>query len=86
MKDKNPYIGFTLDEVRKAEERLWYIQIGQQFFEYEGVYLWDKEEAEHFFFTIRDGLEHMLKTGDLEEREDAREIIINFRMLPLRFN
>lgn len=85
MSERNPYRGYSLQDVKKSEATMWYIQIGKQFFEYDGECLWEKDEAEHFYFTLRDGLEHMLRSGDIEEREDAREILINFRLLPLRF-
>lgn len=85
MSEKNPYVGYSLKDVKQAEATMWYIQTGKQFFDYEGQCLWEKEEAEDLYLTIRDGLEHMLKSGDRKEQQDARDILLHFRLLPLRF-
>lgn len=82
---KSPYVGYSIKDVKQAEATMWYIQVGRQFFEYESKCLWDKEEAEHLYGTLRDGLQHMMKTGDAKERQEARDILLHFRLLPLRF-
>lgn len=86
-KEKNPFVGYTLEETRQAEKSLYVIQMGDELFVHEkGHVSFSKDEADKLFEILTAGLQDMLKNGNFEDREDARKTFASFRIMPLRFN
>lgn len=85
--EKNPYKNSTIEEVMQVEIGSYYIQMGENMFESEtGKLAFSKERAEHFFSVVMKGLRQMRDSGSEEEKGNAFECLLNFRIIPLRFH
>lgn len=85
-KEKSPYKNFTLEEVMTAESNSYVIQIGEDFFSYEGDYTFSKNGAEHYYDQILNGLNDLLENGDETEKEDAFKSLLLLKVYPLRIH
>lgn len=85
--EKSPYKNHTIKEVMEAETGHYYIQVGDDMFETDtGKLAFSKERAEGFFGQILAGLEDMKKNGSKRDREEADLVLLNLRIVPLRFH
>lgn len=85
--EKSPYKNHTLREVMEAEAGHYYIQLGDSMFETEsGLMAFSKERAEKFYAQILEGLQDMKKNGTKQDQAEAVMVLLNFRIVPLRFH
>ncbi len=71
----------------QVEAGHYYIQIADGMFESEsGKLAFTKERAEDFYSQIWEGLREMRRNGNPEEKEEALQCLLNFRIIPLRFH
>lgn len=85
--EKSPFGGHSVQDVAKAEEGSYYIQIGSSMFESEsGKLAFSKERANTIYMNIWEDLDHMKENGTPQEQEDARQCLLHFRIIPLRFH
>lgn len=86
-KKKSPFKGYTLKQIKDAENILYVIQLGDNIYVHEdGQMSFPKDRAEAIYKVLYAGLADMLKNGTFDEREDARNTFKSFRLMPLRFN
>lgn len=85
--EKSPYRTHTIEEVMEAESGSYYIQIGDGLFESEsGKVAFNRDRADHFYMAVWEGLKGMRKGGNVEEKEEALQCLLHFRIIPLRFH
>lgn len=85
--EKSPYKHFTIEQVEAAERGHFYIQIGQDIFTTEtGHMAFNKDKTDKFFLQLWDALDHMKKTGNKKEVEDAHICLNNLKIFPLRIH
>lgn len=85
--ERNPYKSHSIEEVMQAETGSYYIQIGTGLFESEnGKLAFTKERADDFYMAAWEGLKDMKQNGSPQERREAEECLLNFRIIPLRFH
>jgi hypothetical protein len=81
------YAGHTMEEVMAIEALHYYIQIGHEMLESEtGKLSFTKDRADELFDRVFESLKHMKKFGTPEEKADAQECLLNFRIWPLRIH
>lgn len=85
-KQKSPFLGYTMDEIRFAEANLYVIQVGEDLHSHDGEVSFPKNEANYHYDMIFKSLGHMAKNGSFEEREDAHKMLRHFRIMPVRFH
>jgi hypothetical protein len=85
--EKSPYKNHSIEEVVAVETGFYYIQIGEDMFESEsGKLAFNKDRAESIYTKVWEGIKHMKKEGTEQERKDAENILLHFRIIPLRFH
>lgn len=83
---KSPYINYTEEEIMATESGHYVIQVGSDFFSYNGKMAFSKERAEHFYDTVIAGLVDMRINGTEAEFADATACLLNLRIMPLRIH
>lgn len=86
MDKKHPFVGLTLDEVFAAEQNLYTLQAGNDFYAYKGHYTFDKTSVEKAFYRILKQIEHHLNNGTQKERVVATNILNNLIIRPFRMH
>ena len=71
MKEKNPFVKYTPEQVAQAEATNFVILLGHDLFSYEGKYTFIKEDAELYEQQIIEGLLEILDSGSEAEIEEA---------------
>ena len=85
--EKSPYPNHTTEEVLKTEAGNYYIQVGDDMFESQyGKLAFNRDKAEKFFMAAWRGLQEMKENGSEEDKAEALECLLNFRIIPLRFH
>lgn len=84
---KNPYVNsMSLDQVADAEAKFWYVQVGMEVPEANGVYTFSKKTAENIYYSMFESLRAMRVEGTTAEKTDANFCLQHFRMIPLRIH
>jgi hypothetical protein len=89
MKDdmeKSPYANFSVEEILRAENGAFLIQLGGEFFDYKKKYSFTIETAERFVEEIQQGLRDMLKDPAKKDKAEILTSLLNLRIIPLRFH
>lgn len=85
-KFKSPYVGFTVEEIAKAEAGSYVIQLGGEFFDYQGNFTFTREAAERFYDELYTGLHEMLNDQRKIDKSEVLTTLLNLRISPLRFH
>lgn len=85
-KKKNPFVTYTTDEILATEENTYIIQVGPDLFSTDTKLSFTKKQADHYFETILLALEDQIKNGTKRDKKEAKIILKNMRILPLRFH
>lgn len=85
-KKKKSFVTYTVDEVFASEENTYVIQVGPDLFSTDTRLSFTKKMAEHYYDQIILALEDQIKNGNKKDRKEAKNILKNFRILPLRFH
>lgn len=83
---QSPYKNYSLDEIASAESGNYVIQVGDDFFSYNGKIGFSRQRAEMFYDDVMAGLNEMKETGSDLEKEDAVKCLLLLRMFPLRIH
>lgn len=87
MEDKkNPFISYTLDQVRNAEASLYVIQVGNDLYCHGKSHSYSKRTAQRYFNKILSSLIYTVENGTDDEKDDALRFIRTLRIMPLRIN
>lgn len=85
IKEKNPFIGFTLEELEKIEMTYYTISIGMDFYSYDGYYTFSKEEVGPVYDEILNDLKSVIKNPKSKKsKEDAIRYLGTLRVQPFR--
>lgn len=84
--ERSPYGKFSIADVMAAESGNFIIQIGDELFEENSFYAFQKEKAENLYDIVRESLEGIKKEGSELEQLDAIKRLQNLRLLPLRIH
>ena len=71
---KNPYVNLTLSQVKDAEERYFYLQVGDEIPIYNNKHTFSKDMAEELFYELMESLRHMKDNGNQRDRVDAHRL------------
>lgn len=85
-KDKNPFVGHTIEEIVAHEATTYIIQIGKDLFNVRGKWLFDKKKAEFYYKKAMKALIFQIRNGEKQDRKDAARLLANLKILPLRIH
>ena len=85
-KQKNPFVGLTLEEVFAAERDTYFIQIDTDVFAYKNKIAFSGRIINGLYDKVIDDLTYLLKKGSPEEAEDAHRCLLNVYVWPLRIH
>lgn len=85
---RNAYISYTVDEVLACEAVTYVIQVGSDLFDSDGKGGWffNKKSAIKHYNKILRVLTEQMNTGTKKERKNAKRVIENLKILPLRLH
>jgi hypothetical protein len=86
MKEKNPFVKYTPEQVMEAEATNFVILLGHDLFSYDGKYTFVKEDAEEYQEQIIGGLLEILENGNAKEIEEAEVCLFHLKILPFRLH
>lgn len=84
MSKKRPFIGFTEEEIFKAEANSFVILIGNDFYMKDGDFAFSKQQAEKYYDILMDNILRTLDEGDQKQRNAAMKCLSRLHILPLR--
>ena len=85
-KKPNPFKGYTMEEIAKAEADHFVIVLNGDFFIYNDRYTFSKETADTLYETLLNGFKEIVETGSEKEIEEVKHIMMEFRIYPLRIH
>lgn len=85
-KEKNPFIGYTTEEIMASEAVTYVIQVGSDVFNSNGNWFFNKKSAQIHYGKILRMLLAQLNGGTKKERENAQRVLNSFKVLPLRIH
>jgi hypothetical protein len=85
-KEKSPFVGYTTEEVLASEAVTYIIQVGSDIFEARGTWFFTKKTARIHYGKILRAVLEQLNRGTKKEKEDAKRVLNNLKILPLRLH
>jgi hypothetical protein len=85
-KKKGPFRGYTVEEVRQAEENSFTVRLGNDFYEYEGGMVFTLKEAENHYEKLLKNINIALANGTQKELKTALRCLEKLRIEPLRIH
>lgn len=85
-KSKSPYKNYSVEEIAQAEATNFVILLGHDLFNYEGKYVFIKEDAELYHEQIIGGLMEILESGSPSEIQEAEVCLFHLKILPFRLH
>jgi len=85
-KKKSPFINYTVDEVMASEASTFVIQVGSDVFHVNGRWVFNKRSAVVYYNKILRTILDQMHNGTKRERKDAKRVLQNFKILPLRLH
>jgi hypothetical protein len=86
VKEQSPFVNFSIEQVLKAEQNSFIIQLGDDMFSYDGKYVFTQKSAESFKNEIEIKLSNAIKNGTLKDQKLARYKLFNLRIYPMRLH
>lgn len=83
---KRPYKNYSAEEIELTEQGNYVIQVGSDFFSYDGKVGFTLERAGEFYDDILKDLIEMRKSGSIIEKEDAAKCLLLLKIHPLRIH
>jgi hypothetical protein len=77
---------YTKEQIEAAEASMHVILMGNDFFSYNGRYVFTKDKAEYFLNQVNDGLLEIMETGSESEKEEAIICLAGLKILPFRIH
>jgi hypothetical protein len=85
-KKKGPFKNYTVDEVMASEAAAFVIQVGSDVFHVNGRWVFNKRSAVVYYNKILRTILDQMHNGTKRERKDAKRVLENFKILPLRLH
>ena len=85
-KKKNPFVGYTPEEVFAAEAMCFVVIAGHGIFYNDNEWVFDKKTAIRYYTKIAKEASRQLLQGTKKEQKAARHILGNLRIEPLRIH
>jgi hypothetical protein len=85
-KNKGPFVSYTSEQIFSYEAMLYVIQIGRDILEVDGELFFIKKNANSYYNKILKEILIDYHEGNLKERNRAKNILLNFKILPLRIH
>lgn len=82
----SPFRGYSVEEVLESEACSYVIQVGSDLFEKDGMLVFSKKNAITHYNRILKQVYGYLDSGTRKEKESAKRVLMNLRVLPLRIN
>lgn len=83
-KKKNPFKGFTIEEVLRAESESFVIRIGKEFYNKDGNFVFSYNQACKHYEILLANIIVTLSDGNEKQRITARKCLETLQVLPLR--
>jgi hypothetical protein len=83
---KRPYRQYTFEQIQSVEATTYVIVAGKQLFNIDGDYFFDKTTANKFYDKILKESMKQLTEGTESQKRNARKILNNLRVEPLRIH
>jgi hypothetical protein len=83
-KKKQPFIGFTEEEIFRAEANSYVILIGNDFYSKDGDFAFSKQQAEKYYDILMENILRTLDEGTEKQRIAAMKCLARLQILPLR--
>ena len=83
-KEKNPFVSYTIEEIFASEATTYVIQVGADLFGVKGRRIFTKVSAVRYYNKILKELCDQLKNGDAAQKENAKRVLADLKVLPLR--
>ena len=81
---KSPFKAFTVDEVLKVESNSYVIQIGQDFYSFDGDFVFSIAEVKKHYNKILTNILDTIDNGTVRQKNAALNCLSRFHVLPLR--
>lgn len=86
MSKKGPFVGYTVEEVMAFEAVTYVLQVGSDVYDTRGKWVFNKKSAYiHYGKVLRDLLDQM-RNGTYAEQKNAKRVLMNLKVLPLRIH
>lgn len=85
-KEKSPYKNFTIAEANKAERDSYTIQIGNEFYNKDGDYVFTAAQAGKYYETLLNNIIYTIDGGNPKQRSAAMKCLEKLRIHPLRLH
>lgn len=83
-KNKNPYKGFTTEEVNRAESNSFVIRIGNDFYQKDGNFTFSLKQAEKYYSILLQNILITLDEGTPRQKKAALACLVRLHIEPLR--
>jgi hypothetical protein len=84
-KNKGPFRGFTIEDVIEAETHGFAVQLGNDFYSKNGSFVFSYSEANKHYKNILSKIVYAINNGTNKQQKDALRCLVNFKVLPLRW-
>lgn len=85
-KVKNPFKNFTIAEVNKAERDSYVLQIGNDFYNRDGNFIFTLAQAEKNYDILLSNILHTIDNGTSKQKSAAMKCLARLHILPLRLH
>ena len=83
-KQKSPFKGFTLQEVKRAEQNSFVVRIGNDFYNNDGNFVFTQSQAEKHYETLLDNILYTIKNGNQKQKTAAEKCLLSLHIQALR--
>ena len=83
---KNPFVGFSVEQVMIAESCSYAIQVGNDFYIHDGQLVFSKKTAQTLYNKILAQVVDKIYNGDKKQKAHAHRIMATLKVMPLRIS
>ena len=83
-KNKSPFVGYTLEEIRRSEANSFVIMIGNDFYNKNGDFTFTLAQAEKYYEILLENILITLDEGTPKQKKAALSCLARLHILPLR--
>ena len=84
MSKRRPFVGFTEEEIQKAEFNSYVILVGSDFYSKDGDFAFSRHQAEKHYDMLMNNILRTLDEGNQKQKEAAMRCLARLQILPLR--
>ena len=85
-KKRSPFIGYTPEQVFASEAVCYVVIAGVDLFDYKGTFVFDRKSAIRHFNKIRIEMLKVMQFGTKRQKKNAKLILDNLKVEPLRIH